>query len=106
MAENDTFRGCFRHTFHTLKSAIPSQPFRHAEALNRQALKALRNPFRSPPPNPLRVPLQMRHLHNEPAPFSGPPSYVTLAQRFSALSSSQISFFVHKAAKEATDTIP
>jgi len=70
---------------------------------SRQALKALRNPFRSTLPNPLRVPLQTRHLHNSPAPFSGPPSYATLARRFSASSPSPISYFAQKAAKEAIE---
>jgi hypothetical protein len=32
--------------------------------LSRQTLKALRNPFRSPLPTPLRGPLQTRHLYN------------------------------------------
>jgi hypothetical protein len=70
--------------------------------LSRQALKTLHNPFRGPLPNPLRGPLQTRYLHNVPAPpFSGPPSYTTIAQRFSALSSDPINFFRLKEAKEA-----
>ena len=72
--------------------------------LSRQALKAFRNPFRSPLPNPLRGPLQTRHLHNTPEPpFSGPPSYATIARRFSGLSPNPISFFSQKAAKEAIE---
>jgi hypothetical protein len=72
--------------------------------LSRQALKALRNPFRSPLPNPLRGPLRTRHLHNAPAPlFSGPPSYATIARRFSASSPGPINFFRQKAAKEAIE---
>src|SRR5256885_16050854 len=70
---------------------------------SRQALKALRNPFHSPLPNPLRVPLQTRHLHNLPAPFAGPPSYATLARRFSASSPNPVSYFAEKAAKEAIE---
>jgi hypothetical protein len=70
---------------------------------SQQALKALRNPLRSQLPNPLRGPLQTRHLHNELAPFSGPPSYATLAQRFSALSPNPISYFEEKVAKEAIE---
>jgi hypothetical protein len=62
---------------------------------SRQALKALRNP--------LRGPLQTRYLHDEPAPFSGPPSYATLAQRFSASNPSPIRFFAQKAAKAARE---
>ena len=69
-----------------------------------QALKALRYPFRGPLLNPLRIPLQTRHLYNEPAaPFSGPPSYETIARRFSASSPGPISFFREKAAKEAIE---
>jgi hypothetical protein len=71
--------------------------------LNRQALKALRNPFRSPLPNPLCGTLQTRHLYTEPVPFAGPPSYATLAQRFSASSPSPISFFGQKREKEAVE---
>ena len=72
--------------------------------LSRQALNALRNPSRGPLPNPLRGPLQTRHLHDAPAPpFSGPPSYATIAQRFSALSPDPISFFRQKAVKEAIE---
>jgi hypothetical protein len=70
---------------------------------SRQALKSLRNPFRSTLPNPLRVPLQTCHLHNSPAPFVGPPSYVTLARRLSASSPNPVSYFAEKAAKEAIE---
>jgi hypothetical protein len=93
----------------TLKSAFPSQPsfgasyFAMLRLLSRQALKALRNPFRTPLSNPLCGPLQTRHLYTELAPFSGPPSYATLAQRFSASSPSPIGFFLQKAAKEAIE---
>ncbi|KIX03015.1 uncharacterized protein Z518_06565 [Rhinocladiella mackenziei CBS 650.93] len=78
--------------------------------LSRQATKALRNPFRSPLPVPLYSsppPLyglrQTCHLHNEPAPFSGPPSYATLARRFSDSSPSPIWYFTQKKAREAID---
>ena len=71
--------------------------------LSRQALKTLRNPFRNHLPNPLRGPLQTRHLHNAPAPpFSGPPSYTTLARCFSVPCPSLISI-AYKAAKEAIE---
>jgi hypothetical protein len=64
--------------------------------LNRQAFKALRNPFRGP--------LQTRHVHSAPAlPFSGPASYATLERRFSDSSPNPISFFAQKAAKEAAE---
>jgi hypothetical protein len=69
--------------------------------LSRQAPKALRNPFRTPLPNPLRGP-QTRHLHDASTPpFSGPPSYATITRRFSASSPNPISFFRQKAAEEA-----
>ena len=93
----------------TLKFAFPSQPsfgassFAMLKLLSRQALKALRNPFRNPLPNPLYGPLQTRHLHTELAPFSGPPSYATLARRFSASSPSPIGFFRRKAEQEAIE---
>jgi hypothetical protein len=66
---------------------------------SRQALKALRNHL----PNPLRGPLQARYLHDEPAPFSGPPSYATLARRFSSSNPNPISFFARSEAKEAME---
>jgi hypothetical protein len=70
---------------------------------SRQALKALRNPSRSPLPNPLRIPVQARHLNNASAPFSGPPSSTTLARRFSASSPNPVSCFAEKAAQEAIE---
>jgi hypothetical protein len=70
---------------------------------SRQAFKALRNPFRCSLPNPLRVPLQTHHLHNAPPPFSGPPSYATLAQCFSASNPSPTTFFYQKAAEETIE---
>jgi len=45
----------------------------------------------------------MRHLHNALAPFLGPPSYATLARRFSASSPNPVSYFDEKAAKEAIE---
>jgi hypothetical protein len=60
-------------------------------------------PSAAPLRNPLHGPLQTRHLYTEPAPFSGPPSYATLARRFSASSPSPISFFSQKRAKEAVE---
>jgi hypothetical protein len=69
---------------------------------SKRVLKVLRNPFRSPFPNPLRGP-QTRHLHHEPAPFSGPPSYATLARRFSASNPNPIRFFAQKAANKAIE---
>jgi hypothetical protein len=71
--------------------------------LSRQALKAPRSAFRRFLPNPLRVPLQIRHLHNESSPFSGPPSHATLARRFSASNSNSRRFFAQKAGKEAIE---
>jgi hypothetical protein len=70
---------------------------------SRQALKAFRNPFSSPLSNPLRHPLQTYHLHNAQAPFTGPPSYETLAQRLSALNPNPVSYYAEMAAKEAIE---
>ena len=70
--------------------------------LSRRAPKALRNPFR-PLPTSLCGPLETRHLHIGPVPFSGPPSYATLARRFSPLSPSPIRFFAQKEAEEAIE---
>ena len=70
---------------------------------SQQAFKALRNLLRNPLPHLLRSPLQARQLHDEAAPFSGPPSYATLARRFSYLSPNPMSYFVQKEAKEAID---
>jgi hypothetical protein len=74
--------------------------FRH---LSRQALQALRHPLGRPLPSPLRGPLQARHIHDEPTPFSGPPSYATLAKRFSPLNPDPIRFFKMKETKEAIE---
>ena len=77
---------------------------RHAQAskpTSPQGLFAI--PSAAPFPNPLCGPFWTRHLHTEPAPFSGPPSYATLARRFSASSPNPISFFAQKAAKEAIE---
>jgi hypothetical protein len=78
--------------------------FAMLKLLSRQAIKALRIPPHGPSPNPLRGPLQTRHLHDALAPpFSGPPSYATIAQRFSTLNPNPISFFRQTAAKEAIE---
>jgi hypothetical protein len=81
---------------------------------SQQALKALcsplrnllRNPLRGPLRDPLRNPLRnllhTRHIHTELAPFSGPPSYATIARRFSSYPN-PMTFFTEKKAKEAID---
>ncbi|ERF77228.1 hypothetical protein EPUS_05797 [Endocarpon pusillum Z07020] len=56
---------------------------------SQQALKPLRDPLRGP----LRNALHIRHVHVEQAPFSGPPSYATIARRSSS----------HPKAKEARE---
>jgi len=61
----------------------------------RQALKA----FCKPLPSPLRCSHQARHIHSLRAPFSGPPSYATLFQRFSS-NPSPIEYFSQKKAEE------
>ena len=65
---------------------------------SQQALKTLCGPLR----NPLRNPLHIRHVHVEQAPFSGPPSYATIARRFS-LHPNSLLFFTEKKAKEAKE---
>ena len=76
---------------------------------SQQVLKApIRGLFRNPlrnfpralPSNPPYGSLQVRHSHD--VPFSGPPSYATLARRFSS-SPSPISFFATKDANEAIE---
>jgi hypothetical protein len=77
--------------------------FAMLELLSRQALKALRSSLHNSLPNPLRVHLQTRHLHNELAPLSGPPSHANLARRSSASNPNPRRFFAQKAAKLAID---
>jgi len=72
---------------------------------NQRALKApirylFRNPFRNSLRNSPAGRTQARYLHDASAPFSGPPSYATLAQRFSSSNRSPASFFAQKKAKE------
>ena len=72
---------------------------------NQRALKTpirylFRNPFRNPLPNPPVGRMQARYLHDALAPFSGLPSYATLARRFSSSNPSPVSFFAQKKAKE------
>jgi hypothetical protein len=62
----------------------------------RQTLRA----FCKPLPSPLRCSHQARHIHRLQAPFSGPPSYATLFQRFSSSNPSPIEYFSRKKAEE------
>jgi len=62
----------------------------------RQALRA----FCKPLPSPLRCSLQARRIHSLQAPFSGPPSYATLFQRFSSSNPSPIAYFSRMKAEE------
>ena len=59
-----------------------------------QALKALHSPLRNA--------LHIRHIHVDRAPFSGPPSYATIARRFTSHPNPLI-FFTEKKAKEAKE---
>ena len=77
-------------TFNMLR--LPSQ----------EALKALRRPLRNPLPTPLRSFVQTRHVYTAPAPFSGPPSYATLARCFSS-EANPLTFFAKKKSKEAAE---
>ena len=62
----------------------------------------LRDPLRSSLPNHFRNPLLIRHAHTKPVPFSGPPSYATINQRFSS-EPNPIRFFAEKKANEAIE---
>lgn len=79
---------------------------------NRQVLKALCSPPCNPPHNlhcsSLRDPRNLlrnphtRYVHNEHAPFSGHPSYATIARRFSS-QPNPLDYFPSKKAKEAKE---
>ena len=60
-----------------------------------QAIKALSGPLG----NPLHI---VRHVHDEQAPFSGPPTYATIARRFTS-PPNPLFFFPEKRAKEAKE---
>ena len=62
--------------------------------LNKQAARAVRRP------NPLCSGTTLRGAHNMQAPYSGPPSYETIARRFSSPVSPQL-YFNHKHEQEA-----
>jgi len=62
----------------------------------RQALRAFCKPF----PSPLRCSLQARRFYSLEAPFSGPPSYATLFERFSSSNPSPIAYFSQMKAEE------
>ncbi|KAI9765903.1 MAG: hypothetical protein M1840_007044 [Geoglossum simile] len=70
---------------------------------SRQASKTLynlsHNPSRGFTSNPLCYSQQARHLHDMSVPYSGPPSYTTLARRFSS-EPHPISFFAREKEKE------
>jgi hypothetical protein len=65
---------------------------------SQQGVKALCKPLRKLPRNPLHA----RHVHIEQAPYSGPPSYTTIARRFSCQPNPLI-YFTDKRAKEARE---
>jgi len=80
---------------------------------NQRVLKALCSPLRNPPHNlhgsSLRDPLRnllrnphTRYVHNEHAPFSGYPSYATIARRFSS-QPNPLNYFASNKAKEAKE---
>lgn len=62
----------------------------------RRALRA----FCKPLPSPLRCSLQARRIHNLQAPFSGPPGYATLFERFSPKNPSPLKYFSQLKAEE------
>lgn len=73
---------------------------------NRQTFKALhsplRSPLRSPPRSPLRYPLRLSSSRVIQVPFSGPPTYDTIARRFSSYPNLP-AFFARKHQEEARD---
>jgi len=60
---------------------------------NQRVLKALCSPLRNP---------HKRYVHNEHAPFSGHPSYATIARRFTS-QPNPLDYFASKKAKEAKE---
>jgi hypothetical protein len=63
---------------------------------SRQTFKALWSPLRYP----LR--LSTRHVHTVQIPYTGPPSYDTIARRFSS-HPNPLAFFIRKTKQEAID---
>jgi hypothetical protein len=72
---------------------------------SRQTFKTLRSPLRSS----LRCSLRYsscpdsRHIHNGQTPFCGPPSYETVARRFSSSHPNPQAYFLHKRQQEAKE---
>lgn len=66
--------------------------------LNQKTLETSRNPLR----HALRNSLQTRHVHAERAPFSGPPSYATIARRL-ASQPNPVAFFNDKRLQKAIE---
>ncbi len=77
---------------------------------NRQTFKALHSPLRgplrsprhSPLCSPLHYPLRLSSSRAMQVPFSGPPTYDTVAQRFSSYPN-PLAFFARKRQEEARD---
>ncbi|KAF1808751.1 hypothetical protein P152DRAFT_208066 [Eremomyces bilateralis CBS 781.70] len=63
---------------------------------SRQGLRA----FCKSVPSPLRYPLQARRTHSLQEPFSGPPSYATLFERFSPSNPSPLHYYSRLKAEE------
>lgn len=68
--------------------------------LSRQIFEALRIPLHYPLRYPFR--LLSRNVHTMQAPYTGPPTYDTLARRFNS-SPSPLAFFINKRQQEARD---
>jgi len=80
---------------------------------NQRVVKAFCSPLRNPPHNPLCSPVRnplhnllrnphTRYVHIEHAPFSGLPSYATIARRFSSRPN-PLDYLASKKAKEAKE---
>jgi hypothetical protein len=69
---------------------------------NRQTFKALHSPLRSPLRSPLHYPLRLSSSRAMQVPFFGPPTYDTIARRFSSYPN-PLAFFARKRQEEARD---
>ena len=69
---------------------------------NQQTFKALRTSLRSPLRSPLYYPLRLSSSRAMQVPFSGPPTYDTVARRFSSYPN-PLGFFARKHQEEARD---
>ena len=65
------------------RTSAPSAQRSRADKPQRLSITSPITPFMTFTSNSLRHPHQARYLHDNSVPYSGPPSYMTLARRFS-----------------------